>query len=296
MEEHSSKKSNYKNLKFGTCSWKYDSWKGLIYSSNVTPSSYLVEYSRHFTTVEIDQWFWSLFSKKYKLPAEKDVLSYTNSVPENFKFTIKVPNSLTLTHHYRTNKNSSLIKNEFFLSVDLYNQFLESIRPMIKKVGMLMFQFSYLNKQMMSGQIEFLSELKHFLNKIKKPVPIALEIRNPNYLNDVYFEFLNQENIYHVFLQGYYMPNIVSVYTKYKNYIKDKVVIRLHGPNRDEIELESGGKWDRIISPKDQELYEIVGILTELNHRKIETYVNVNNHYEGSAPLTIRRIQALLNQ
>ncbi len=295
MKEHSVKSYKLKYIKFGTCSWKYDSWKGLIYPSNKKKFNYLSEYSRHFNTVEIDQWFWSLFPNTYKLPSEKDVIEYTNSVPENFKFTIKAPNTLTLTHHYKNDKNSSLIKNIYFLSVDTYTEFIQTLKPLWSKVGLIMFQFSYLNKQMMSDQIEFLSILKHFLDKIEKPVPIAIEIRNPNYLNENYFSFLIQQKIYHVFLQGYYMPNVFTIYRKYKEYIQGKVLIRLHGPNRNEIEIESGNRWDKIIAPKDQELYELVNMLQDLESRKIETYVNVNNHYEGSAPLTIKRIQSLLN-
>jgi len=47
----------------GTCSWKYDSWQGLIYPEN-KPFNYLQEYSHHYRIVEIDQWFWSLFDNK----------------------------------------------------------------------------------------------------------------------------------------------------------------------------------------------------------------------------------------
>ena len=50
-----------KNIRIGTCSWKYDSWEGLV-CSRKKPANYLQEYSRNYTTVEIDQWFWSLFA------------------------------------------------------------------------------------------------------------------------------------------------------------------------------------------------------------------------------------------
>jgi uncharacterized protein YecE (DUF72 family) len=284
---------SYQYLHFGTCSWKYDSWRGIIYPAE-GKFNYLEEYSKHFDTVEIDQWFWSLFNEKIKLPMKKDVVDYVQSVPENFKFTIKVPNSITLTHHYRKDKKAELIPNKFFLSVDLFDEFLNSISELLPKVGMLMLQFEYLNKQKMSSQIEFLSKLKPFLQKVKVDLPIGIELRNPNYLNEFYFEFLNEMRVYNVFLQGYYMPPIWDIYEKYKDYIKDKVVIRLHGPNREDIEEKSGGNWNKIISAKDDELQHIIEILKDLEKRKIETYINVNNHYEGSAPLTIEKIKSML--
>jgi uncharacterized protein YecE (DUF72 family) len=46
-------------LRIGACSWKYEGWKGLIYQSGVkyAASDYLIDYARHFNTVEVDQWF-----------------------------------------------------------------------------------------------------------------------------------------------------------------------------------------------------------------------------------------------
>ena len=45
-------------LHIGTCSWKYDSWRGIVYS-DLKEKNYLREYSQHYSTVEVDQWFWS---------------------------------------------------------------------------------------------------------------------------------------------------------------------------------------------------------------------------------------------
>lgn len=46
-------------LRLGTCSWKYDSWKGIIYRDEVDYGAfdYLPEYARAFNTVEVDQGF-----------------------------------------------------------------------------------------------------------------------------------------------------------------------------------------------------------------------------------------------
>ena len=104
---------NMKDVYIGTCSWKYDSRRGIIYS-NDPDINYLQEYSKHYNTVEIDQWFWSLYGiDKVSLPLKTDVLNYHDSVPDNFKFSIKVPNSITLTHYYKKTKNDSLINLYF---------------------------------------------------------------------------------------------------------------------------------------------------------------------------------------
>ncbi|GAB6193968.1 hypothetical protein JCM39068_37200 [Desulfocastanea catecholica] len=92
-----------KQLHIGTCSWKYDSWRGLVYPEG-KEINYLQEYSKQFSTVEIDQWFWSLFKGSVVLPKVEVVREYAQSVPPGFIFTIKVPNSNTLTHHYKKSK------------------------------------------------------------------------------------------------------------------------------------------------------------------------------------------------
>ena len=57
------------SIKIGTCSWKYPTWKGLVYSA-AKGINHLEEYGRRYETVEVDQWFWSLFEgSPVKLPS-----------------------------------------------------------------------------------------------------------------------------------------------------------------------------------------------------------------------------------
>jgi len=282
-------------IRFGTCSWKYDSWKGLVYSDNVG-KDYLPEYASHFNTVEIDQWFWSLFGEdKVVLPNPPVVQSYAEVVPEDFKFTIKIPNSITLTHFYQKDKSKPLQANPYFLSEKLFEAFIATLKPMHSKIGMLMFQFEYLNKQKMKSQIEFLQKFGEFSNKIDKQLPLAIEIRNPYYLNKNYFDFLNQNNMSPVLLQGYYMHPIFDTYQKHSSQIRKTIVIRLHGPDRSGIEKKTKGIWNEILEPKDLEISKITKIIKDLDSKNLDVYVNVNNHYEGSAPRTIQRIKNQLN-
>lgn len=288
-------KSISNKIRIGTCSWKYDSWREIVYS-NAAEINYLKEYSEKFNTVEIDQWFWSLFPpNKVILPRKEDVVNYKKSVSKDFRFTIKVPNSITLTHFYNKNKNEELIKNPFFLSNELFDEFLESIEYLLDQVGCLMFQFEYLNKNKMPSVNHFMDLFRNFHSKLPKNTPeIGIEIRNPNYLNKNYFEFLNSMDIAHVFIHGYYMPSIMEVYDKYNSFIKRLTVIRLHGEDRKGIEKISEGNWSRILIDREKEFKQIASIINELASKNVDVYLNINNHYEGSAPLTIQRIAKYL--
>jgi len=251
--------------RIGTCSWKYDSWRGLVYSGDPNVN-YLEEYSQKYNTVEIDQWFWSLHDGgNVTLPKPNVVEEYLRSVPEDFKFSIKIPNSITLSHFYRKKKEDPLVSNPHFLSVDLFNKFLERIQPLEKNLGPLMFQFEYLNKQKMSSQIEFLNKFETFISRCPGDYLYGMEIRNPNYMNESYFRFLNHNHLYHVFLQGYYMPPIFKVYERNASAIQNTVIIRLHGPDRKKIEEKSQGQWNQIYEPRDDELDSITPISIDLH-------------------------------
>ena len=60
------------------------------------------------------------------------------------------------------------------------------------------------------------------------------------------------------------------------------------------IEERTGGLWNDIIDPKDEGLKTTAQFIRDSTDRKIMTFVNVNNHYEGCAPLTIQRLLELL--
>ena len=281
-------------LHIGTCSWKYDSWRGIIYSDS-KEKNYLREYSQHFSTVEVDQWFWSLFAgDKVVLPKPKVVQEYADSVPEDFIFSIKVPNSITLTHHYKKQKSDSLTVNPHFLSVGAMKRFLELLKPLGDRIGPLNFQFEYLNKQKMGGVGEFVEKFGDFVAQLPTGFKYCVEIRNPNYLTKKYFDFLAATGLHHVFLHGYYMPSVFDVYKQFGEKIRSFTVIRLHGGDRKEIEEQTGNEWNEIIAPKDRDLQSLATMLADLRTRNIETFLYVNNHFEGSAPRTIARINELL--
>jgi len=282
-------------LRIGTCSWKYDSWKGLVYDEGKAyrPDDYLKDYARAFTTVEVDRWFWSLFPGSVRLPEPAVVKRYAAAVPDDFSFTVKAPNALTLTHFYAKEKGGggefAGKPNALFLNRDLLVQFLERIAPLGRKLGPIMFQFEYLNKQKMPSKEAFLEKFGEFIATAPEGYQYALESRNPNYLSPALFKELENRGAGYVYLDGYYMPPIGQVFERFKPATAPFSVIRLHGGDRGEIEIETGEIWDRIVTPKPEALRSAARIAIENIRKKIVTYVNVNNHFEGSAPLTVER-------
>jgi uncharacterized protein YecE (DUF72 family) len=290
------------HLRVGTCSWKYDSWKGLLYDSErkYHADDYLVDYARHLTTVEVDQWFWSLFPPEPRMPDPKTVSTYAASVPHDFVFTVKAPNSITLTHYYAKQPTQYRAfanrRNEHFLDVSLVERFLEALEPLGDRLGPVMFQFEYLNARKMPSPETFFDRLDAFLAALPAGYRYAVETRNPNYIGDEFFALLRRRGAGVVLLDGYHMPPPGRVFDYYDTRTADFTVLRLPGPDRAGIERVTGKRWERVVQPQDRGLRAAVDIVRRNAADLVTTYVNVNNHYEGSAPLTIERFLGALRK
>lgn len=281
-------------LHLGTCSWKFDAWRGLVYS-DAPRLNHLAEYARQYDCVEIDQWFWSLFGPgKVVLPQPKVVADYAAVIPDSFRFGVKMPNSITLSHYRSSDRKSALVPNPHFLSLDLTRTFLEQLAPMKSHLGPMMFQFEYLNRDKMGSQDKFQEKLGEFVSHLPTGYCWCIESRNPNYLNRNYFAFLRDHNLGHVFEQGYYMPPVIDIYRQHANLLSDTTVIRLHGPDYRKIEEQTGKAWDRIVTPRDADIEAIAHVVKGLKKQGRQTWVFVNNHFEGCAPLTLERIKRKL--
>lgn len=284
------------HLYLGTASWNYPSWEGLVYPDG-TPENkirYLECYARYFNMVEIDQYFWSLFPPDFaRMPDRSEVEAYAAAVPDNFRFTVKAPNSLTLTHFYKQQsakyqKYAGKPNPYGFLNPDLWDQFLRGIEPLKEKLGAIVLQFSYLNKSMLSGVKEFITKLGRFLDKVNPDLPVAVESRNPNYLGRTYFEFLKERNIPHVYLSGYYLPEPLSVYRRYGN-TGAFTLFRLHGGDRKGMEQRTGQHWNNLVENRGEELARIAELAADEIRLERDFYLSINNHYEGSSPISIQR-------
>jgi len=274
------------SLRIGTCSWNIDSWVGLVYAEkSPTAAGYLAEYARRFRTVEIDSWF-------YRLPDASDVLSYLAQVDRGFSFTAKVTRDISLTHERRPGPGDP-VPNPGFLSRELFGRYVERIAPMAPQLDAVMLEFEYLNRDKMPGVDAYMRRLDDFLPAVPEGLPVAIETRNKNYLTREYFQFLRDRNVIHVFSEKLYLPHVYEVYEEFGDLLTGRSVIRLLGGDRAVIERTTGLAWNRIVDGKrDKPL--IVNMIKDMLFRGSRVILNVNNHYEGSAPITARYFEEAL--
>ena len=55
-------------------------------------------------------------------------------------------------------------------------------------------------------------------------------------------------------------------------------------------------QYHTIVASKDDELPGVIKMVQDLRERGVDGYLNVNNHYEGSAPLTIGKVRGLIDE
>jgi hypothetical protein len=53
----------------------------------------------------------------------------------------------------------------------------------------------------------------------------------------------------------------------------------------------TGKDWSQVVAPKDEDISTLVKMLTYEESRGVQTFTFVNNHFEGSAPRTIEKIE-----
>jgi uncharacterized protein YecE (DUF72 family) len=76
------------DVRIGTSGWHYKSWHGPFYPSSLRIKDFLSFYVEHFDTAEINNSF-------YRLPTEKAVGAWRESVPEGFLFAWKASRFIT---------------------------------------------------------------------------------------------------------------------------------------------------------------------------------------------------------
>lgn len=135
-------------LYLGSMGWSYKFWP--LYDG-LKPSEYLSNYARHFNSVEINSSF-------YRIPRQKVVENWANQVPDDFRFAVKFPQSISHT----TDLNYEEGKLEAFLG---------NIGKLGDKLGPLLLQLSPRFK------VDKSEKLKDFLSILPKDYMYAVEVR-----------------------------------------------------------------------------------------------------------------------
>ena len=254
------------NLRLGTSSWSSADWVGVFYPPGATAAGFLSEYAKHFDTVEVDSTF-------YRTPAAAVVRNWRARTPPGFLVAAKFPQVIT---HEKVLHDCGPELAEFLKVMNLLGD----------KLGPLLLQFPYFNKQAVAQAGDFLLRLSAFLDQLPRDHAFALELRNKNWVNERLLDLLRTRHIAFVLNDHSWMTPVEQLVAKHDVVTADFTYLRWLG-DRKGIE-ERTQHWDKIKVDRTREMEVWVPIVRQLLKRGIRVLGYFNNHYAGFAPGSIK--------
>ncbi len=272
---------------FGTSSWSFPGWKGLVYSGSRTQTELaregLREYARHplLTTVGVDRSYYA------PMPAE-DLRSYASQLPDGFRCCFKAPASVTalaLGHPSRPTPNPD------FLSVDrLIDELLGPCDAVFRAhTGPIVLEFPPFPRSLRLEPQEFLHRLDRFLGMLPRSFEYAVELRDARLLTPTYRDLLSRHRVAHTYNYWSAMPSPGEQLAIVPPDAADFSVIRLllRPGTWYEDQRERFKPFNRLVEPDEAMRADVVTIAKRIVNRGRRVFVLVNNKAEGSSPLTV---------
>lgn len=284
------------NLYFGTSSWAFPGWQGIVYSRHESPSSLshsgLLEYARHplLRTVEIDRSYYA------PVPAE-DFQRYATQLPEGFRCCIKAPGSVTSAA--LPARTPSPRPNPNFLSVTVLEE--ELLSPLdaafAGHCGPIVLQFPPQPFSFRSSSRVFADRLNQFLSRLPKKFQFAVELRDPELISLEYCDVLRHNGAAHAYNFWSNMPMPADQERTIPLSHAPITVVRLMLPPGTSYDgrRENFRPFDRLHEPHVGMRRQVTDIVRRSTREGRDTFVIVNNKAEGSSPLTIRALAEMLD-
>ena len=287
---------------FGTSSWTYPGWQGLVYhgsyrSEAELKANCLAEYGAFpwFRTVGIDSSFYSPMSVE-------TLRRYASQLPSGFPLTSKVWEEITIpryANHARYGARAGRINTDF-LNADKFSN--EVLAPFIEagvEPGPLVFEFQRLSQELIAPPEVFCETLDRFLEKVPKQRRYAVEIRNKELLIPAYFHVLNGHNVAHCFNHWSFMPPLkmqMKAAAAAGGLTASFFVARILTPLGKSYEeaVSTFSPYDEIKEPLPEMREDLVRLAKRALQKNIEAFILVNNRAEGNAPLTIDAVGRMI--
>ena len=183
------------NYLIGTSGWHYDDWRRRFYPQEIKKSVWLEFYSRHFTTVELNNTF-------YRLPSEATFNNWYNATPDDFVFAVK--SSRFITHIKKLKDTHEAVGN-----------FMSRAALLREKLGPVLYQLP-------PGRHRDDELLEAFLTNLPPGYKHVLEFRHESWLVDEVYDILRR---YRAGICVFDMPDLSCPLLATTNF----AYIRFHG-------------------------------------------------------------------
>lgn len=185
------------------------------------------------------------------------------------------------------------MRNPHFLNAELLDQqFLALLSPYRERVPLILFEFGAFPPQLFADAAEFAELLSAFLACLPDSFRYAVEIRNPELLDERYFTALRQQRVAHVFNAWTRMPEIAEQMQLPGAFTTDFTVARalLRRGRSYEEAVRQFSPYTHLRDPNPLVRAALRDLLIRAKNRAEPTYIFVNNRLEGNAPSTMEAI------
>ena len=269
-------------VRFGTSSFSSEDWVGPFYPVGTRPADFLGLYAQTFDTVEVDATY-------YAIPSARTVDGWVSKTPEGFLLSAKFPRSIVHGGASERPDPARVLLVEHVASDR--DRFLEVMRRLGPRLGPLVLQFPYFNRDAFPSSAPFLERLDPFLAALPTDLRYGVEVRNKGWVGEPLREICARHRTALVLVDQAWMPHGDEVAAKLDPVTGDVVYVRLLG---DRAAIEKLTKtWDREVIDAGDQLTRWAKLLATFARRGVRSLVYVNNHYAGHAPTTVRRLKAL---
>jgi len=244
----------------GCAGWDYKDWIGPFYPKLLESHNRLGFYANFFNVIEINTTF-------YSLPKSSIIQNWSEQVPPDFKFTVKVWKEIT--HNF---KNANI--------EDSISEFFYRLSPLNDKIFAYLLQFPPWFKY----NEKHFHQLKYLIRELPNENKYVIELRDNSWFNeDLLLEAIRSSTIilgttYMAGIKAYYMPRQNSYY------------IRLIGDRKLTV-------FNRIQRDQKKNLSNLVNEINVLKEfpNIHEIFIIINNHFTGFSPTTVNQLKKEFN-
>ncbi len=285
-------------LRLGTSSWAYPGWTGLVWNREYSEAALarygLAAYAKHplLRTVSLDRGF-------YRPLAAAQFAAYAEQVPDDFRFVVKAPNTVT-DAMLRDNAGHGTQPNADFLDAGLAQRsFVAPVLEGLKhKLGAVVFQISPLPGDWLARMPELIGRLHALLRALpdlRAAAPeavVAVEVRDREWLTPHFTQALRDAGATYCMALHARMPRIVEQLPILRALWPGPLVCRwnlnpLHGAFGYEDARRQYEPFDRMVDPDPQTRATLARVVAGTVGGGQNAYVTLSNKAEGSAPLSV---------
>ena len=257
------------NINIGCQGWNYADWTtkaggaSIFYPRGTRSGEMLALYARAFETIEVDSTF-------YAVPPSSTVENWYKKTPEDFTFSLKMPQEIT--HEYNLREPA----------FPLVEEFCERALLLREKLGAILVQLP----PNFEPSKENARGLRDFLAFLPKEIRFAVEFRNRQWLVDWTFEELEKNRVALCAVEGSWIPREM-MFEAIEIQTTDFAYVRFMG----ERDLQT---FDRVVRPQDAQLQLWKAEIGKLKAR--DAFVYFSNFYEGFAPESVNKLKKSFGQ